>query len=162
MKEILKGYTAVVEMNQRFGKGLALDPSQHEFWEAAKKQARLILEEAKELLEAVEVGDLENIMKETSDVNVTNFGMVDLLDKAGFDIGKALLKVCDNNMSKATDNYSLAMDTMQYYEDRGLDVYLENVVVGNTIWYSVKTVEGDKFLKPLNYVKTDLKECLPK
>ena len=64
-------------------------------------QSKIVLEEAKELLQAVEDNEgQEQILKETTDCLVTIFGMVAMLNRLGYDVAGAWQAVNENNMTK--------------------------------------------------------------
>lgn len=64
-------------------------------------QSKVVLEEATELLQAVEEKEgQEQILKETVDCLVTIFGMVAMLNRLGYDVAGAWRAVNENNMTK--------------------------------------------------------------
>ena len=64
-------------------------------------QSKVVLEEATELLEAVEGNEgQEQILKEAVDCLVTIFGMVAMLNRLGYDVSGAWQAVNGNNMTK--------------------------------------------------------------
>ena len=64
-------------------------------------QSKVVLEEATELLEAVEEGlGQEQILKEAADCMVSICGMVAMLNRLGYDVSGAWQAVNENNMTK--------------------------------------------------------------
>ena len=122
-------------------------------------QAHLILEEAKELYEAIEKDEgQEQILKETCDNLVVLFGMVAMLQRSGYQVGEAMQAVCDNNLSKFCTTQTDGAYTLAAYEATELGAF------------TLKQVDYDKWgvfnannklMKPIDYSPCSVKDFIP-
>ena len=121
-------------------------------------QSKVVLEEAKELLQAVseKEGD-EQVLKETVDCLVTIFGMVAMLNRLGYDVSGAWQAVNGNNMTK-------------FPTDRAEAIYAADVIATATGKVcSVFERDGryiikdgnNKIRKPLGYKKVSVLQYTP-
>jgi len=91
------------------------------------------------------------------DTLVTAFGFAQLLEANGYNVAKAMQKVANNNLTKFTDDFELANNTVKMYQDKGEECYVKNV----EDCFVVLRKSDDKVMKPVGYVSVDLKDCLP-
>lgn len=123
-------------------------------------QAKLILEEAKELLQAVEEGEgEEQILKETCDCLVVVFGLVAQLNLSGYDVFSAMKAVNDNNMSKICSSQTDAAYTKVGYEstDPSGGYYVKQLSYDKWGVFN----KSDKLQKPIGYSKCSVKQFIP-
>jgi NTP pyrophosphatase (non-canonical NTP hydrolase) len=123
-------------------------------------QARLILEEAKELYEAIERDEgQEQILKETCDNLVVLFGMVAMLQRSGYRVGEAMQAVCDNNLSKFSTTQTDGAYTLWGFEasEPHNSFTLEQVDYGKWGVFD----QHRKLRKPLNYSPCSVKDFIP-
>jgi len=138
-----------------------LNPESDEFFSKALNQSKLVLEEAKELVESAEGRDGVNLLKEACDVIVTIFGLIDLLEKSGYDFEAAMECVNDNNLSKMLDDEEDAQDTAKYHKASGVDCYVESKDIDGCKYYFVRRSADGKLLKPVDYKKADVACFVP-
>jgi len=94
---MLRGFNGVKEFNNVIGNLNNVDEKK------LIAQARCVLEEAKELHYAVTNNEgSEQLLKETVDVIVTIFGVVQQLQTLGYNVWDALDKVNKNNLTKVS------------------------------------------------------------
>lgn len=156
---LAEAYDNIALFNRRAGKVCVGDINNVAFWKDVEDQIGLILEEVKETKEAAELGDAPELLKETVDVVVTLFNLLEKLERAGFDLGKALEMVCENNLLKVTTNYTKAKETLDALgEDHH---YLETVIMQGELWYSVKRNSDNKIMKLRGHPRVDLIDCVP-
>ena len=137
---------------------------------ALQQQAALVLEEAKELVEAcsklnqegdVRFDNLEPVLDGCVDVAVTNLGIKHMLEKLGANVVGAELATADNNLTKYLRDSDLETvgATILYYADRGINPLTSY----NSDWnvYVIRSASTGKILKPVNYSANDLSKFLP-
>lgn len=122
-------------------------------------QAKVINEEGYEYLEAVRdgFGD-EEILKELCDVFVTAFGAKAQLEMLGFDVNAALLKVCENNLSKFPLDEIEAAYSADYFKELGIPVTI-TFNEDNGVYKILD--ENGKIRKKVNYRKVGVGEFTP-
>jgi hypothetical protein len=160
MKASLKSfYERTVLFNQLAGKVASQDPDSNQFRQDMINQIERVEEELKELKEAVETNDKLKILDGVVDVNVCSLYMGELLFEAGYKIDGANLAVANNNLTKITENHSIAATTVEKYGEESC--YIDSVIRDGTIYYCVKRLLDNKILKPSNYVSVSLGKFLP-
>ena len=114
-------------------------------------QAKVILEEAKELVAALDVKDENDIKDGIADVLFTSLRLVSLLgDK--YDVLGMLNAVCDNNDLKYTTDYGAFVTTEKWWNADTFDIA---TVVDGVTYYCLKNENG-KVVKPKDFPKVDL------
>lgn len=114
-------------------------------------QAKVILEEAKELVSALDVKDENEIKDGIADVLFTSLRLVSLLgDK--YDVLGMLNAVCDNNDLKYTTDYDAFVTTEKWWNASTFDIA---TVVNGVTHYCLKNENG-KVVKPKDFPKVDL------
>lgn len=127
--------------------------------EALKNQAKRVVEEAQEIIDACDSGDIEGILDGIVDVQVTALPLIQMGEAYGFDVGGALIEVADNNLTKVTTSWKTAVETAEKYGENC--VYIDQQTYKDRIYYSIKRQEDDKYLKPIGYQSVSLKKYLP-
>jgi hypothetical protein len=115
-------------------------------------QAKVILEEAKELLKACEEQDEQEILDGSIDVLVTSLRLLSLLGKR-YDLMKAAELVMENNHLKYTDDVKLLE---QWVVASPPDIYGESSEIGGKKYYYLKDLNG-KIRKWVGFPKVELK-----
>jgi len=162
---IKEHYKDVVDFNRTAGNQF-YHHDDLQFWKAVENQAKLVLEEAKEVVEAASAGDPEELLKEMCDVMVVFSWLAELVYQANFDTDLAMKLVNANNNTKIFRTYSKAKETLEHYEENGLKgkavegLHIEEVVYKGISYYTVRNSDK-KVLKPVDYTSVDLKDCLP-
>jgi phosphoribosyl-ATP pyrophosphohydrolase len=114
-------------------------------------QAKVILEEVKELVAALEDKDEQEIKDGVVDVLFTSLRLVSLL-KDKYDVFGMLSAVCDNNDLKYTTNQDdFVLNDNWYVEGTSA---LSTTIEGVTYYY-LKNLNG-KVVKPKNFPKVEL------
>ena len=154
MLEIIERLEEVVEFNALCGRYDS--PTKEDLL----AQAKVVLEEAKEVLEAVN-DTPEHLVKEVADLAVVSIGMIALLNRMGYDVNGAWKAVNANNMQKIIENYNDVCYTKAAYNATTDNV--EALQVGANKWV-IKDVNG-KVRKPIGFVPLtdkDMKPFVPK
>lgn len=129
-----------------------------EYWESLKSQSLCMLEEAKELVAAVEAKDPVETLDAQADLQYVLDGLVFL---SQHDHDGAMEAVCQNNNLKYTDNYQEAVQRMFDIEKRtGDECYLRPSMVEGKEWFAVVRKSDGKIMKQSNLPKVQLAEFL--
>lgn len=116
-----------------------------------KPQAKVILEEAKELLAAIEDKDEREVKDGLADVLFTSLRLISLIgDK--YDLFDILNKVCDNNDLKYTTDYQEWLYGERW---RVYNTTLVETSVDGVKYYCLKNNNG-KVVKPKKFPKVEL------
>ena len=116
-------------------------------------QAKVILEESKELVAALESKDENEIKDGIADVLFTSLRLDSLLgDK--YDVLVMLNAVCDNNDLKYTTDYDAFATTQKWWNASTFDI---TTVIDGVTYYCIKNENG-KVVKPKDFPKVDLSE----
>ena len=120
-------------------------------------QAKVVLEEAKELLQAIENDEgEEQILKELCDCHVPITGISQMLILLGYGVFPAWKKVNANNLQKFCNTELEAIYSKEAYEAQGISVEINKIEEV----FVLKDKNG-KVRKPLNYEKVSVKEFTP-
>ena len=126
-----------------------------------RAQLKLIKEEVVELQSAIEndEGSVQ-ILKETTDVFVVLVGLIQMLEKKGYNWEKAQLKVGQNNIDKfiSGEDAQGLEDTLKMYTDLGIDVMAKYNEEYNMF---VIIDKAGKVRKPIGYEKCDVSDFIP-
>lgn len=153
MKEIKERYNEVQLFNDIAGN---LSNVTHSSLVA---QAKVVREEALELVEAVDEQDATNILKETTDCLVVIFGFMQMLEEQGYDVVGAWKQVNANNLSKFTPSYDIAIASQECFRSVEVAVDIERNDDYNV--YVLKDEQG-KIRKPNGYTKPCVAMFTPK
>lgn len=144
---------------KKFNYGIGSAPSMgngYEAWKQLKLQAKLILEEANELVTACEEEDMVEALDAYCDVQYLNTWLEHLLYSFGCDTKKALDAVCENNTSKITTSYTYALMSKEVLEDNDVPCYIDQTVYEGETLYCVKRSEDGKVLKLADHKRPTL------
>jgi len=122
-------------------------------------QSKVVREEGIELLEAVESGVENEILKECVDVLVTIHGFVKMLEEQGYDVMGAWSEVNSNNLSKFPSTDEAVEASLEYYYEQEIAVSATTVPDYNC--FVIKNDAG-KVVKPLGYKKCNVASYTPK
>lgn len=136
-------------------------PKSDEFYSRLKQQLALVQEELNEAIEAIDNKDNPEVIKELIDVGVTWMGAMGVIRSAGFNIQQGMEKVCNNNLSKILDRKEEADKSVEFHKERGVEAYIEEVFYMGETLYAVRRKSDNKILKPYNYEKVTLEDCVP-
>jgi len=124
--------------------------------EAKQQQLKLIQEEVKELKEALDTEDLVEQLDACSDILITVFGYMLKLERQGADLGKALIKTGQNNLTKFPADRDVVEDTVQFYKNKGIETKISLDLMYNK--WVIRDMSG-KYRKPKGFVENDLSDC---
>lgn len=130
-----------------------------EYYANVLNQLKRVAEELNETIEAAHQKDLLGVIDGGLDLDVTVAGL-NYLVGADYDAGIKL--VLDNNELKYTKSKKKAANWVFFHEDNGVDVYLQETIIGSQTYYCVKRNEDGKILKYGNFPKVDLIPTAPK
>lgn len=141
---INKAYSSVEKFNEIAGSLQDVDSSKIDL------QLSLIFEEFSETIESFEKQNSIKLIDGAADLFVTVSGLLQQLSAAGFDIDKAVEKVCENNLSKFPEN-----GTAIRFDGEFTSTLNEKHQV-----YVIKDKTG-KIRKPGDFIPVDLSDCVP-
>ena len=124
--------------------------------EAKQQQLKLIQEEVKELKEALDTEDLVEQLDACSDILITVFGYMLKLERQGADLGKALIKTGQNNLTKFPTDRDVVEDTVQFYKNKGIETKISLDLMYNK--WVIRDMSG-KYRKPKGFIENDLSDC---
>lgn len=154
MSERFDSYKAVEFFNKACGNNPPKKGSP-EWYTVLKNQVSYLLEEVKEIDEAIDNEDPLEILDGMADVQFVLDGLIYL---AQLKHREAVKKVCANNDLKFTTSL---VDAMEWSEDigknKGEEVYINRTELDGVTYYCVKRCSDNKILKPTNFPKVDLK-----
>ncbi len=144
----------------RFNYGINNAPSmgdQYEVWKQLKLQAKLLLEEVNELVEAAEQEDMLETLDAYCDIEYLSTWLEHLLYSFGNETKKAFGEVCQNNSSKITTSYSYASLSKELIEETtGVECYIDSTTFEGELLYTVKRSSDGKVMKLANHERPDL------
>lgn len=150
---------------KKFNYGINNTPAmgdQYEVWKQLKLQAKLILEEAEELVQACEEENMTETLDAYCDVEYLNTWLEHLLYSFGCDTKKALASVCENNTSKITTSYTYALMSKEILEEKGTKCYIDQTVYEGETLYCVKRTEDGKVMKLADHKRPTLEQYVSK
>jgi len=154
-------YNQIIDWNKKAG------VKDHEFgtidWESAVTlQTALLLEETQETVDAIKYGDMTELLDGAVDVFVILSKLLDMLEKAGFDVEGGIQQIIDNNQNKIFNSFYEACEAKEKLEERDdKEYYIETSVLNNLSFYTVRRQDG-KIAKPVGFVAVELDKFIPK
>lgn len=121
-------------------------------------QLMLIQEEVAEIAQGLRDDDLKEVLDGAIDTLFTTLGLIQKLRNKGVDVDKAMFLVAKNNLTKFTPREDVAIETVQYYEEQGIDVTME---YSDKYALFVIKDNNSKVRKPIDYKRVELDECIP-
>lgn len=120
--------------------------------QAADLYLSLIFEELTEAIEAYEERDKAELIDGCADILVTAMGLAQVLEKAGFDVEKAVKKVAQNNLTKYIDAS----------EEGGMVIPTEYTSTYNDKYKVIVLKDSNgKIRKPPGFQSVVLNDCVP-
>lgn len=144
----------------RFNFAVGNEPQVDNFFEQVEKQAKYLLSEAQELLDAARERNIVEVLDGHLDVKYVNEYIDDLLQEQGVKVREAWLRVCDNNDTKYSTSRALMQKSADYWQGRGVDVYIAEVEYQGEVYYTVRRKEDDKVMKPVGFEDVDLSDLV--
>lgn len=161
MNNLQDYYNQIIDWNKKAG------VKDHEFgtidWDSAIiLQTDLLLEEAQETVDAIKYGDMTELLDGAVDVFVILSKLLDMLEKAGFDVDGGIQQIIDNNQNKIFNSFYEACEAKEKLEQRDdKEYYIETSVLNNLSFYTVRRQDG-KIAKPVGFVAVELDKFIPK
>lgn len=161
MNNLQDYYNQIIDWNKKAG------VKDHEFgtidWDSAVTlQTALLLEEAQETVDAIKYGDMTELLDGAVDVFVILSKLLDMLEKAGFDVEGGIQQIIDNNQNKIFNSFYEACEAKEKLEERDdKEYYIETSVLNNLSFYTVRRQDG-KIAKPVGFVAVELDKFIPK
>lgn len=119
-------------------------------------QYKCLVEEVNEIGEGLETNNLEEVLDGVVDVLVVVTGMAHKLWQLGINVGEAVNRITDNNLSKFPEYTTKeALETVKLYLDKGEGVIACDVM-GKLV---VKDLNG-KIRKPASFVPVNLSDLV--
>lgn len=135
---------------------------QYEVWQQLKLQAKLILEEAEELVTACDEENMTETLDAYCDIQYLNTWLEHLLYSFGCETKKALSSVCENNTSKITTSYTYALMSKEVLEESGTECFIDQTVYEGETLYCVKRSSDGKVMKLADHKRPDLEQYVSK
>ena len=160
MKDLPNLYKRIIEWNQRAG--MKDSPAfTFDWWSSIELQTKLLVEESKEAYDGAYYQDATELIDGAIDNLVIAFKLVDMLDKAGFDIVGAFEAIFDNNDMKIFKSYYEAVEAKEKLEQRDDVEYTVQTAVENGLpYYTIRRLDM-KIVKPIDFVAVDLSKYVP-
>lgn len=161
MNNLQDYYNQIVDWNKKAG------VKDHEFgtidWDSAVTlQTALLLEETQETVDAIKYGDMTELLDGAVDVFVILSKLLDMLEKAGFNVEGGIQQIINNNQSKIFNSFYEACEAKEKLEERDdKEYYIETSILNNLSFYTVRRQDG-KIAKPVGFVAVELDKFIPK
>lgn len=156
MKEAIgKLYQDTITFNKLAGNAPPA-PLTDAWWEAMENQAKRVLEEVKETLEAIEDRNVKETLDGVVDISVTALYMPFMTQSKEIDVKGAMAEVAANNLAKIFKYYSDAEATKDWYEGQGTACYIDEVFMNGVTYYAVRRNCDQKILKPKDHRRVEL------
>ena len=131
------------------------------FWEQAKLQAALVLEEAQEQYDAVMERDLVELVDGACDVQYLQTYLDEMIETIGVPLKVAMDMVVVNNDQKYTKHESMAHISRMIHSDAGIPCYVEKVEFEGDTYYTVKRSSDGKVMKLKDHVSPNIRATIP-
>lgn len=132
-------------------------------WErAVELQSSLLVEEAKETVDAISHGDMTELLDGAVDTFFILAKLFDMLEKAGFGVEGGIQQIIDNNQKKIFNSFYEACDAKEKLEQRDdVEYTIETAIYNGLAFYTVRKPSG-KVAKPVDFVAVELDDFVPK
>lgn len=124
-------------------------------------QFKVVVEEMKEFQDGHTTKNLVETIDGIVDSFVVLFGyMQKMQNRYGIDFAKAMDLIAENNLSKYPTEEQVAIDTVQMYQEKGLETYY--TYNAESACYVIRDSKTNKIKKPIGFKDVDLSDCFPK
>jgi len=132
-----------------------------EWWDSVQLQCKLLVEEATEAYTACKLEDKVELLDGAVDTLVIAFRLVDMLEKAGYDVADAFFAINKNNDSKVFDSFFEAIRKSAELEERdGKEHNVATAYVAGVEKYTIRN-NYNKIVKPIGFKGVDLTKYCP-
>lgn len=160
MKNLYQHYKAIIDWNEKCNVR-DLEPMTADWWKSVELQTKLLVEEATEAAEAAQYDDVKELLDGTVDSFVILCKLMDMLEKAGFDVEGAIEAIQANNNKKVYNSFYEACEAKEKLEEKYDEEFWVDTGIHNGLaFYSVKKMTG-KVAKAVDFIPVDLEEFLP-
>lgn len=122
-----------------------------------ENQLKLIYEEFLETNDGLRNDEPEEILDGAIDMLVVVTGFIEALRHRGYNVDRAMRKTADNNTTK----FPVATTEADHEVARSLQPENTRAEFNSVYQSYVFLNDNNKVVKPIGYVKNDLKDCLP-
>ena len=124
-------------------------------------QFKVVVEEMKEFQDGHTTKNLVETVDGIVDNFVVLFGYMQKMQvRYGIDFAKAMDLIAENNLSKYPTEEQVAIDTVQMYQEKGLETYY--TFYPESACYVIRDSKTNKIKKPVGFKDVDLSVCFPK
>lgn len=160
MKDLYNHYKAVLDWNTKCNVRDEI-PFSAEWWRSIDLQTNLLVEEATEAKDASTFCDKTELLDGAVDSFVILSKLLDMLDKAGFDVQGAIETIQANNDEKVYNSYYEACEQKEKLENRDdVEYFVDTGIHNGMAFYTIKKMTG-KVAKPINFIPVDLSKFIP-
>lgn len=161
MKNLYNHYKNVLDWNTKCNVRDEA-PDSIEWWRTIDLQTALLVEECQEAQNAATFCDKVELLDGVVDTFVILSKLMDMLEKAGYDVEGAIEAIQANNDKKIFSSYYEAVEAKEKLEEvTDQEHWIDTGIFNGLPFYTIKTMFG-KVSKPVNFNVVDLKRFLPK
>lgn len=150
----------VAKFNEIIGKAPSADPTM--LLQQIANQARILLEEVQETIDAAEQGDWVEVLDGGLDIKFVASEIQTQLESIGIWFTPAFMKVCDNNDEKWTTSGVLATEWFDYHRTNDVECHIKSTDIEGVTYYCVRRNSDNKVLKWDGFPKVDLTDFIPR
>lgn len=151
----------IAKFNKIVGNAPAEQHEKEKFWQQAILQAKLIQEEANEMVEACLNRDLVEMVDAWCDVDYLQNHAENMLGTVGVLLYQAKDQVCLNNDSKYTTSLELATMSKDHQNKNGNPCYIEDVEYRGDTYFILKRMSDGKVMKLLGHQPPNIRSSIP-
>ena len=161
MKDLYNHYKNVLDWNTKCNVRDEA-PDSIEWWRTIDLQTALLVEECQEAQNAATFCDKVELLDGVVDTFVILSKLMDMLEKAGYDVEGAIETIQANNDTKVYNSYYQAVEAKEKIEDKtDQEHWVDTGIFNGLPFYTVKKMTG-KVAKAVDFVPVDLSEFVPK
>ena len=161
MKDLYTHYKNVLDWNTKCNVRDE-SPDSIEWWRTIDLQTALLVEECQEAQNAATFCDKVELLDGVVDTFVILSKLMDMLEKAGYDVEGAIEAIQANNDTKVYSSYYQAVEAKEKIEDKtDQEHWVDTGIFNGLPFYTVKKMTG-KVAKAVDFVPVDLSEFVPK
>lgn len=161
MKDLYTHYKNVLDWNTKCNIRDEV-PDSIEWWRTIDLQTALLVEECQEAQNAATFCDKVELLDGVVDTFVILSKLMDMLEKAGYDVEGAIETIQANNDTKVYSSYYQAVEAKEKIEDKtDQEHWVDTGIFNGLPFYTVKKMTG-KVAKAVDFVPVDLSRFVPK
>ena len=161
MKDLYTHYKNVLDWNTKCNVRDEA-PDSIEWWRTIDLQTALLVEECQEAQNAATFCDKVELLDGVVDTFIILSKLMDMLEKAGYDVEGAIEAIQVNNDTKVYSSYYQAVEAKEKIEDKtDQEHWVDTGIFNGLPFYTVKKMTG-KVANAVDFVPVDLSEYVPK